>query len=71
MEDGCVGFLEREREREKKKKTIFIFYFFTFYIIWLCGLYYFFELYVKIRIEMLGAFKKVDKIDKVVFKDVK
>ena len=45
---GGVGLLERERERERKReREIFL------NIIW-CVVYIIFELYVKIRIEMLG-----------------
>ena len=42
---------EREKERERERERFFFF-------IWLCSLYNFFELYVKIRIEMLGALLK-------------
>ena len=39
---------ERDRDEEmREKSTVFLYYFF-------CSLYYFIELYIKIRTEMLG-----------------
>ena len=50
---------EKEREREREKKKQFLFFIFSLFISFDCVAYIiFFELYVKIRIEMLGALLK-------------
>ena len=49
---------QREREMEEKEEKH------LFYIIWLCSLYYFIELYIKIKTGMLGVYNIINQMFK-------